>query len=220
MGLILSADASFDLEALIQQSTVDEEAFSHFDLGPTDALDVDIRELECDAFRLQYESVFGTSPLTSTSSSRSASPDLRSTPTDVAPPLAPAVPRASAPTSSITISPAAPACSERILSGNSKTRRNKAKAKTHRREVTRPKRAASPETRYVPSKETYAKYVKPAEAIKADFDTANLSTASTGYVAMPDSGGKVYELKYLIEDLGFTLVKASPGYAGYAPCSS
>lgn len=179
----------------MRQSIVDEEAKGHTDVGPTDAVDEEDREL-------QYYTYFGgssplTSTTTSTSSSRSASPSARPMPPDIVLPLLP----------SSMDEPGS------TLSGNARKRYKKTRAKSLRKEKRQKLRDADAdlETGYTPPSQVYEKYVNTAEAVKTKYDTKNLPTASTGYIALPDEGGGVYSLGYLVGKLGFKLVKAQPG---------
>lgn len=203
---MLVADSSFSIEDLVHQSAIDEVIIGSTDIGPTDTLDDEAREQ-------QYYTYFGgTSPLTSVSgsaaSSRSASPSR---------PTAPPSPKHTSFDISSPLPSSSLAAVASVLSGSSKTRRNKAKSKELRKETRRRERSrdAALKTGYKPSPEVYRKYVAPAESIKADYDVGELPTASTGYIALPDQGGRVYELQHLVEVLGFKVVKAQPGYVVY-----
>lgn len=91
--------------------------------------------------------------------------------------------------------------------GNSKDRRNKAKSDVRRTIERKKLRAADPNAGRAPRKFVLAKHVVHAETTKTEFDAADIPSASTGFVALPDTRGAVHTLHELIEVRKFTLVK-------------
>jgi hypothetical protein len=85
--------------------------------------------------------------------------------------------------------------------------RNKKKGRALRTAKRKNDRTANPDGSRTPKERIFAKYVAQSETTKTTYDVVNIPSASTGFIALPDTGGRVYMLKELVEDRGFALVK-------------
>lgn len=139
--------------------------------------------------RQHFACLYGSSPLSSTTTSPSQS--RSASPARPRPPV-PAAPDPSA----------ASSAAETEFKGDSKTRYNKKKSRRLRHATRKAKPANGPAR---PS--MIRKYAVTAAKIESDYGVNEFPVASTGFVALPDDRGQVVSLQDLIEKHGFTLVK-------------
>lgn len=90
--------------------------------------------------------------------------------------------------------------------GLSKKRRDKAKSKQLRRARRQRERLEDPESARMPERAAAAKHIDPDEEEPTPYSAANIPSASTGYIALPDEKGRVYALEELM-GRGFRVVK-------------
>lgn len=190
------------------------------DIGPTDTMDDEERERAYDAF-------FGTSALNSPTpsppSSRPASPQrlASSTPSPTPAPRPPSAStslkrkRSATPQDEALQTSLASSCileegylqEDEVRKGSAKKKRNRRKGRALRTGKRKDNRAADPEAGQMPKEAIKAKHVAHAEAIKTEYDVGDIPCASTGFIALPDTSGRVHTLKELLEVRKFTLVK-------------
>ncbi|KJA15173.1 hypothetical protein HYPSUDRAFT_58963 [Hypholoma sublateritium FD-334 SS-4] len=199
-----------------------EGQFCDLDLGPIDTLDPN-------ELKKQYDEYFGTSPLSSLSSSPlsslsatlSRSPSIGSTEYErllddfyglsplSSPPSSPSTstaslthadPNSNVANTSATHSPATQSNSKPANAKlNSKGRRNRKKGKENRCRKRQEVREQNPSNPPSNMKKNIKKHVATAKTTQTHYDTKNIPSASSGFVALPDGGpGKYSRLRPLL----------------------
>lgn len=206
-------DDSYSFEQAILAGIEIEEKFGALDLGPIDTL-------EPHALQLEYHAFCGSSPLSSLSPSLSPStPPSKSSSIDLEEMDPEQRERAldrlfgASPLSSVPSSPPSPSTSTLPTStelkakpvntkSNSKTRRNKKKGHENRcekRQVVREKDGKPPQVK---------KHIAAAETTKTSFNTKNIPSAATGFIALPDGDtGKYHKLRPLLQHHRLKLIR-------------
>lgn len=149
-----------------------------------------------------YDGFFGTSPLSSASTT--PTPSRSSSPAPDAP-----NPNKRARLSSLDPSTRDPPPESNDLNAvgtglksTSKSRRDRKKSKEARKNK---RRANLEATRPTPS-QTFEKHIRPSQEHSTNYNATDIPCASTGFVAKPDAKGRIYKLAELLS-MGFKLVK-------------
>lgn len=222
----VSAHPSYSLDNAIRNGIAAEEAYAQLDLGPVDTLDPKIRQAEYDLF-------FGASPLSSPSPSpspsRSSSPNCTKRNVDLQhddSPLSSLLPSQSVspkhnlhPPADVhcedeepcpDLSPPADAYHDRDGEDHlsKKARRKRVKSHGNRRRKRQEAHAQQDPNavRYPNSHKHFAR----AETTTTSYDTNDIPSASSGFVALSDLGdssSKVHEARELLEGEVFKLIR-------------
>lgn len=219
---------SYSFEDAVRDSIAAETASSHLDLGPIDTMDPATLKREYDAF-------FGASPLNSLSPSpspsRPNSPDAKarerlldeflgisppSTPPQ-SPPQPPRPPRSASHALEMqpppATSPPPPEIQPSAAQGtqvNSKKRRCRKKGREKR--TLKRKAESDVQDKNATPHPRSLKRIKGAESTQTSYDTRNIPSASTGFVARRETdGGRVAGVETLLQDPFFRLIKHQEG---------
>ena len=194
---LVSAHPSYCLEDAIQESIAAEDAYDHLDLGPVDTLDPETREAELNRF-------FGTSPLSSPSPSpspsRSASPQR--TARDIKP-------RPAASHSPVDTPHEGDHDGDHDGEDRLSKKARRRRAKSHKNRGRKRKEArAQQDPNAVPYPNRHKHFAR-AETTTTCYDTNDIPSASSGFVALSDLGdgtSKVHEARELLEGEAFKLI--------------
>lgn len=200
-------EPTYSFSDAILQSIAAEDMFGYLDIGPIDTLDDT-------TFKSQYEAFFGLSPLPSPTpsppTSRPTTPDREAYERELdlsfgTSPLStpPDTPCSSRPSSPSAL-PQRPLIDAPQL--NSKARRNRRKG-SERRKTTR-KSVREKEDKISKPYANSLKHVSKAACTQTTYDTRDIPSASTGFVALPDVDyGRIAGHKELLEGGTFRLIK-------------
>lgn len=217
-------DPSYSLDDAIRSGVAAEAAYAYLDLGPVDTLDRATLEAEYDLF-------FGSSPLSSASSSpmpsRSASPaisalDIETQCNTQFGAFPSSSPSSSRPASLVLEEPcpklSSPADAyhdpEPFRSNKATKRRIKSHANRRRkRQETRTQR----DSNSLPYPNSH-KIIANAKSVGTSYDVNDIPSASSGFIALPDGGdrgSKVHESRELLEGEKFKLIEWNGMYVPF-----
>lgn len=213
---LVPAHPSYCLEDAIREGIAAENACDHLDLGPVDTLDPETHEAELNRF-------FGTSPLSSPSPfpspSRSASPQR--TARDIKP--CPGASRSPAdspwddkkPPPVATLSAGAQFDDDHDGEDRLSKKARRRREKSHKNRGRKRKEArAQQDPNATPYPNRHKHYAR-AETTTTCYDTNDIPSASSGFVALSDVGdgtSKIHEARELLEGEAFKLIRWNGTY--------
>ena len=203
------ADPTYSLHDAIQNSVAAEAEFGYTDVGPVDTLAPEVLEAH-------YRLFYGSSPLSSLSPSpqpsRSASPTISfNTLNDTHFNMHSPSPPPPTHSTSSALNPSTETLQNdetHGANGNSRTRRNKKKGHANRSRKRKEARAQQ-DGNAIPYP-NWKKHIERADTVSTAYDTNDIPSASSGFIALPDRGdghSKVHELRELLEGEQIRLIR-------------